>query len=144
MMSDYILIDGDKANFIPSFEAAPVAVQPGTLEASGPATLNGTKLCVAGDEKSVSVKSCTYTTPSHSIAGTGTLKIESLAGDQTAQKTRSGNKLVLLVGSSFKATFKVQTPAMKPQPPAPPDPDPTQQYSGTGTFTTTNTKFTGV
>jgi hypothetical protein len=143
MMTKHILIDGDKANFIPSFESAPVAVQPGTLKASGPATLNGTKLCVEGDEKSVSEENCSYMTPSYPIAGTGTLKIESLAGDQTAQKTRSGKKLVLLVGSSFKATFEVQIPAMKPKPPAPPDTDPMKQYKGTGTFTTTNTKFTG-
>jgi hypothetical protein len=144
MMSNYILIDGDKANFIPAFGAAPVTVQPGTLKASGPATVNDTKLCVEGDEKSVSEQNCSYTTPSYPMAGTGTLKIEALAGDQTAQKTRSGNKLVLLVGSSFDATFVVQTPAMKPKPPAPPDTDQTKEYAGTGTFTTTNTKFTGV
>jgi hypothetical protein len=143
-MSNHILIDGDKANFIPAFGEAPVTVQPGTLTASGPATLNDKKVCVAGDETSVSVDGCAYTTPSHPIPGTGTLQIESLAGDQTAQKTRSGDKLVLLVGSSFKATFTVKSPAMKPKPPAPPDSDPKQQYKGTGTFTTTNTKFTGM
>jgi Contractile injection system spike tip protein len=143
-MSDHVLIDGDKANFTPSFGEAPVVVQPGTLTASGPATVNGTKVCVAGDEASVSVNACAYTTPSHPIPGTGTLQIESLAGDQTAGKTRSGGTPVLLVGSSFKATFTVKSPAMKPNPPAPPDPDPKQQYKGTGTFTTTNQKFTGV
>jgi hypothetical protein len=146
MMSDnlLILIDGDKANFIPLFEAAPVTVQPGTLKASGPATVNGTKLCVEGDEKSVSEENCAYTTPSYPFAGNGTLKIELLAGDQIAGKTQSGGKKVLLVGSSFKATFVVQTPATKPKPPAPPDTDQTKEYEGTGTFTTTNTKFKGV
>jgi hypothetical protein len=143
-MSDHVLIDGDKANFMPSFGEAPVVVQPGTLTASGPATLNGKKVCVAGDEASVSVNACMYTTPSYPIPGTGTLQIKKLAGDQTARKTRSGGTPVLLVGSSFEATFTVNSPAMKPKPPAPPDPDPKQQYTGTGTFTTTNTKFTGV
>jgi hypothetical protein len=143
-MSDHVLIDGDKANFIPNFGEAPVVVQPGTLIASGPATVNGTKVCVAGDETSVSVNACTYTTPSHPEPGSGTLRITQLAANQTAQKTRSGKTVVLLVGSSFKATFTVQTPAMLQRPPLSPDTDKTPQYSGTGTFTTQNTKFTGV
>ena len=142
-MSDYILIHGDKASFMPSFGAATVVVQPGRLTGSGPATLNGKKLCVAGDESSVSVKGCMYTTPSYPIPGTGTLEIASLAGDQTAKKTRSGATAVLLVGSSFKARFMVQNPAKKPTA-AGPVPDATPQYSGTGWFITTNTKFTGV
>jgi hypothetical protein len=142
-MADYLLLDGDKAIFTPSFGAATVVVQPGTLTASGPATVNGKKVCVAGDEKSVSVAGCSYMTPSHSIPGTGTLEIASLAGDQTAQKTKTGSTLVLLVGSSFTAKFSVQSPAQQPTS-AGPVPDPTPQYSGTGTFTTTNTKFKGV
>ena len=77
---DYVLVDGDKAIFLPSFGAATVVVQPGTLRASGPATLSKQKLCVAGDEKSVSVPGCMYTTPTHSIPGTGTLEISALAG----------------------------------------------------------------
>jgi hypothetical protein len=143
MMSDYILIDGDKARFMPSFGAATVVVRPGTLTGSGPATLNGKKLCVAGDESSVSVKSCVYTTPSYPIPGTGTLEIESLTYGQTARKTRSGSTAVLLVGGSFKARFMVQNPAKKPTA-AGPVPDATPQYSGTGGFITTNRKFTGV
>src|SRR5262249_37420915 len=97
MMSDYILIDGDKAIFIPSLGPSTVVVQPGTLKASGPATLNGKKLCVEGDEKSVSEQALSYFTPSYPIPGQGTLKIKSLKSDQTAQKTKSGDKLVLLV-----------------------------------------------
>jgi hypothetical protein len=142
-MADYILLDGDKAIFTPSFGAATVVVQPGTLTASGPATVSGKKLCVAGDEKSVSVAGCMYTTASHPIPGTGTLEIASLAGDQTAGKTRSGSTLVLLVGSSFTASFSVQSPAQQPTSGGP-VPDATPKYSGTGSFTTTNTKFKGV
>jgi len=142
-MADYLLLDGDQAIFTPSFGAATVVVQPGTLTASGPATVTGKKVCVAGDEKSVSVAGCSYLTPSHSIPGTGTLEIAALAGDQTAQKTRTGDTPVLLVGSSFTASFSVQSPAQQPTPSGP-VPDPMPKYSGTGTFTTTNTKFKGV
>ena len=143
-MPDYILIEGDKASFVPSFGAAVVIVQPGTLQGSGPATLNGKKICVDGDEKDVSVPGCTYMTPQYSIPGSGTLKIASLAGDQEASKTQTGGKAVLLKGSSFTAKFEVQSPAQQPPPgPGSPIPDATPEYSGSGTFMTTNTKFQG-
>jgi hypothetical protein len=143
-MPDYILIEGDKASFVPSFGAAVVIVQPGTLQGSGPATLNGKKICVDGDEKDVSVPGCTYMTPQYSIPGSGTLKIASLAGDQKASKTQTGGKAVLLKGSSFTAKFEVQSPAQQPPPgPGSPIPDATPEYSGSGTFITTNTKFQG-
>lgn len=152
-MPDYVLIDGDQAIFIALFQAPPgavapvanVIVQPGKLVASGPATRGGKKVCIAGDEASVSVPGCVYTTPMHPIPGTGTLEIKELGADQTAQKTRSGDKATLLVGTTFQARFKVVGKAKMPQPPpAPPQDDATAEYSGTGTFVTTNTKFRGV
>lgn len=142
-MSDLILIDGDIVNFLPNFGAAIVVVRPGTFQASGPATLNGKKICVDGDEKEVSVPGCVYMTPQYSIPGTGTLKIAALAANQKAQKTQTGGKKVLLKGGNFTAKFEVQNPAKQPQPPAPPLPDATPEYSGNGTFVTTNTKFLG-
>jgi len=143
-MPDFILIEGDKANFLPSFGAAIVVVQPGDLKGSGPATLNGKKICVDGDEKNVSVPGCTYMTPQYSIPGTGTLKISALAGDQKAKKTKTGGKAVLLKGGMFTAKFEVQSPAKQPPPvPGPPIPDATPQYSGKGMFITTNSKFQG-
>lgn len=144
-MSKFILLDDDKANFNPTFGLATVIVRPGDLKASGKSTLNGKKVCIDGDEKNVSVPSCVYTTPIHSIPGTGTLKIAVLGGDQKAKKTNSGGKPVLLKGSTFTAKFEVQNPAKKPPsaPGEPPTPDPTPQYSGTGTFITTNTKWQG-
>jgi len=143
-MPDYILIDGDKAIFMPNFAAAVVVVQPGSLKGSGPATLNGKNMCVDGDEKSVSVPGCTYITPQYSIPGSGTLKIASLAANQKAQKTKTGSKPVLLKGGNFKAEFDVQNPAKQPPPgPGSPIPDTTMQYSGSGTFMTTNMKFQG-
>jgi hypothetical protein len=145
-MPDFILIEGDKANFLPNFGPAVVVVQPGDLKGSGPATLNGKKLCVDGDEKKVSVPGCSYMTPQYSIPGTGTLKISALAGDQKAKKTQTGGKLVLLKGSSFTAEFEVDSPAQQP-PPGPGSPIPDlpvkKKYTGSGMFITTNTKFQG-
>jgi hypothetical protein len=143
-MSDLILIEGDKAMFLPNFGPAIVVVKPGDLKASGPATLNGKKVCVDGDETKVSVPGCVYITPQYSIPGTGTLKVAALAGNQKAKKTRSGGKPVLLKGGSFNAKFEVQNPAKQPPPgPGSPIPDVTPQYSGTGMFISMNIKFTG-
>jgi len=143
-MVDFVLIEGDKANFLPNFGAAVVVVKPGDLKGSGPGTLKGKKLCVDGDEKQVSVAGCTYMTPQYCIPGTGTLKIDALAGNQKATKTQTGGKAVLLKGGSFTAKFEVQSPAKQPPPgPGSPIPDSTSQYSGTGMFMTTNTKFRG-
>jgi hypothetical protein len=143
-MPDFILIEGDKAMFLPTFGAAIVVVKPGDLQGSGAATLNGKKVCVDGDEKHVSVSGCPYMTPQYSILGSGTLKIDALAGDQKAQKTHTAGKAVLLKGGQFTATFEVQTPAQQPPSgPGSPIPDATTQYSGQGMFVTTNTKFQG-
>jgi hypothetical protein len=141
-MSDAILIDGDRVIFMPNFGAAVVVPQPGSLAGSGPATLNGKKICVDGDEKNVAVAGCMYMTPQYSIPGTGTLKIDALAGNQKATKTKSGGKAALLKGGSFTARFEVQSPAQQPTPGGP-VPDATPQYSGTGMFNTTNSKFKG-
>ena len=141
-MPDFVLIDGDQAVFMPNFGAAVVVVQPGKLQGSGPATLNGKMLCVDGDETKVSVPGCTYMTPQYSIPGTGTLKIAALAGNQKATKTNTGAKAVLLKGGNFTAKFEVQSPAKQPPPgPGSPIPDATPQYSGSGMFVTTNVKF---
>lgn len=144
-MADYVLLDGDHATFQPNFGAATVVVQPGQITGSGPATLGGKKLCIDGDEGSVSVAGCMYMTPQYSIPGTGTLEIASLAGDQKATKTNTDGTPMLLVGSTFTAKFKVQSPAQQPPPgPGGPIPDATPEYSGSGSFVTANTKFKGV
>ncbi len=143
-MADFIVIDGDKVNFMPNFTPAMVVVQPGDFKGSGPATLNGKKVCVEGDEANVSVPGCMYTTPTHSIPGTGTLKIQKLAPNQKAMKTKTGGKAVLLKGVNFFAVFEVDcaSPARQPRPgPGSPIPDATPKYSGMGTIVTTNTKF---
>ncbi len=143
-MSDLILLDGDKAIFIPAFGAATVVVQPGNLKGSGPGTVQGKKICVDGDEKQVKVQGCMYFTPQYSIPGVGTLEIAALAGNQKASKTQTGGKKVLLKGGNFTAKFSVQTPAQQPPPgPGAPIPDATPQYSGNGSFIPTNMKVKG-
>ncbi len=145
-MSKFILIDGDQVKFNPLLTPiAFVSTKLGTLKGSGKSTLNGKKVCIEGDEKELSVADCAYTTPVYSIAGTGTLTIAALGGDQKAQKTNSGGKPVLLKGSTFTAQFKVENKAQKPPtvPGEKPTFDETPQYSGTGTFITTNTKWQG-
>ena len=134
---DYVLIDGDQVLFRPTFGAATVIVLPGSLQASGPSSLNGSKLCVAGDEASVSVKGCVYLAPPFVIPGSGCLEIASLGGDQKATTTRTGGKPPLLVGGSFTARFRVESPAKQPTA-AGPVPDSTPSYSGSGRFLTTN------
>jgi len=139
-MGDYILIEGDTVQFDSPFAEAAVMVQPGKLTASGPATINGKKICVQGDEGDVSVM-CSYTTITYSVAGTGLLKIFQLATDQIASKTNTGDKAVLLRGKKFQAKFEVKVGAKAPPPSN--TPDATVMYLGTGSFITTNTLFQG-
>lgn len=142
-MNNLILVEGDIVQFMPLFGAAVVTPQPGTLQGSGPATLNAKKVCVDGDEKNVSVPNCPYMTPQYCIPGSGTLKIDSLAGNQKAKKTKTGGKAVLLKGRVFTARFEVQCPAQQPLPLCGTVPDPNPQYDGgIGQFITTNVKFT--
>ncbi|MGD1951213.1 MAG: hypothetical protein ACFB14_16410 [Leptolyngbyaceae cyanobacterium] len=142
-MADFILIDGDQVIFMPTFGMAIVVVQPGTLAGSGGKdTIGGKPVCVDGDEKDVSVPGCSYIAGPYSIPGTGTLKIEALAGNQKASKTNREGKAVLLKGSVFTAKFEVQSPAQQPSPGGP-IPDGTPFYSGQGMFQTTNMKWKG-
>jgi len=138
---DTVLLDGDKAMFLPSFGPAVVVVRPGTLQGSGPATVGGKKLCVDGDENSVSVTGCMYITPQHPIPGTGTLEIAALAGDHKATHSHTGGTPMLLVGGQFSARFKVQSPAQQPTPSGSPVPDATASYSGKGSFVSTDTRL---
>jgi hypothetical protein len=141
-MADFILIDGDTVNFDGNFTSpvATVVALPGTLHASGKATLGGKKVCVEGDEANVAVPGCPYTTPQCSLPGVGTLKISALAGDQKTEKSKMDGKAMLLKGKgTFTAKFEVQTFAQ--QPGSPPTPDTNLQYTGTGTFVTANDKY---
>jgi len=136
------LITGDKAMFKPSFGAAIVVPQPGTLSGTGSADVNGNIVCVEGDEANVIVPGVTYMAPPYVIPGVGILSIDSLASDQIATKTTSNGTAVLLKGGDFNAKFEVLAPAMQPTVTGP-VPDTTTQYSGNGSFVTTNTKAKG-
>ena len=141
-MSDFIIIDTDIVNFMPSFPPATVVVAPGTMKGSGKANFSGKPICVEGDEKDVEVPGCMYISGGFVIPGVGTLKIQALNADQLATKTNSDGKKVILKGSMFTAVFEVQTPAQQPAPPSAPIPDPTPQYTGQGQFVTTNLQWT--
>lgn len=136
-MSDFVVIDGDQAMFLPAFGAAVVVVRPGIITGSGPATIGGKAVCLEGDEGSVSVPGCMYVAPPYVIPGTGTLEIDQLGGDQLTQTTVGGGTKLILKGSMFTAKFSVNSPAQQPQATGP-VPDATPSYSGNGQFVTTN------
>ena len=138
MALDVIIQDGDKAQFIPIFGAAIVAVKPGTIKATGNTTLKGKKVCIEGDEKSVEVAGCTYLAPPFVIPGTGTLTIKKLLPTQVAQKATSNNKALILKGQMFVAEFKVDAKAKMPPPANTEDPMP--MYTGQGQFMPANNK----
>jgi hypothetical protein len=139
-MPDLLIMQGDLAVFMPSFGAATVVVLPGTMQATGQTTHNGKNICVEGDEAQLMVPGCAYMTPVFPIPGMGTLKIDSLAGDQLTKKTKSGGKAIIIKGSMFNAKFEVNAPAQQPTP-AGPVPDSSPQYSGHGQFVTSNVNF---
>jgi hypothetical protein len=141
-MSDFVLIDGDRALFMPTFGAATVVVQPGRLSGSGPMTIGGKPTCVSGDEGSVNVPGCTYVAPPYVIPGTGTLTIDALGSNQLASTSKTGDIELMVKGGKFTAKFSVVAPAMQPPPgPGSPTPDSSTEYSGSGRFLTTNTKI---
>jgi hypothetical protein len=129
-MSDFIIVDGDQVMFLPPFGSAIVVPIPTTITGSGENNATKKKACVDGDETSVESAGCMYMAPPYVIPGTGTLKIDKLAGDQLAKKSNSGGKAVMLKGAQFDAVFEVQSPAQMPAPPAPPVPDSMTKYSG--------------
>lgn len=135
-MTDFVLIDGDKAIFEPSFGAAIIIPMPGTISGTGDAmTVSGKTVCIEGDESSVEVSGVAYTAGPYATPGTGTLTISALADDQKATNLKVNNKAVLLVGSSFTAKFSVNSGAVNPNSGVL---DSTPEYSGKGSFTTTN------
>lgn len=136
-MSDLVILDGDLAMFLPAFGAAVVVVRPGPITGSGPATTTGHKLCLEGDEASVSVPGCTYVAPPYVVPGIGTLEIDQLAGDQLSQASVGAGSKLILKGATFTAKFTVASPAQQPQASGP-VPDTTARYDGSGHFLTTN------
>lgn len=140
-MPDQIIISGDLVIFMPSFGAAIVSVLPGEMSGTGKSTVNGKKICLEGDEKSLEVPNCLYNTLQFTIPGMGTLKIDKLDGDQMTKTAKDTGKPIILKGGQFTAKFEVLSPALDPTvAPAPPKPDTTSSYAGQGSFITTNIK----
>ncbi len=137
-MSDFILLDGDKAIFQSDFLGAMVIPVEGSIKASGAASFNGSKICIEGDEASVEVKGVLYSTPLYTTLGTGTLLIESLAANHIATHTKSAGTAVMLKGGSFCAKFRVQSPATHPVSGTPDSI--TEYYGGNGVFVNSNSK----
>ena len=135
---DFVILSGDQAIFDSSFSPAMVIPVPGTISASNQAKVNQISVCVEGDESTVIAAGAAYTSGSFVTPGVGTLTIESLGSDQTAQNANSGDKALILKGSQFRAKFQVSSPAMDPSS-GTPVPDPVSTYNGTGSFITTNT-----
>lgn len=134
-MPEFVVIDGDEVQFDELFLPAKVTVRPGTITATGGATVGGKKVCVAGDEQEVVVTDCQYSTPMFPTEGAGTLRIKTLMPDQKSIKTSSAGKPVLLVGKKFVAGFTVTKKAqLIPPAPATPQLDPMGEYVGTGEF----------
>lgn len=133
----FIVVMGDSVIFDAAFSGATVVVQPGTMLAASGRGKAGAAVCVVGDEASVLVAGCTYTTTTHSTPGVGILSIESLGDAQKAGKVKSGGKQVILADGDFTAKFQVATPAQQPAAPNP-IPDTTTSYSGTGHFESKN------
>jgi uncharacterized Zn-binding protein involved in type VI secretion len=143
-MADKILVHGDIAAFQSAFGAASVTVLPGTLTGTGPVKIGGKPVCVVGDERSVVVTGCPYTTATHTIPGAGTLKIKALAGAHEGKKTRREGAAVLLLGAQFDAVFEVTMPAHEPpKGAAPPVPDTAPPYDGKGEFVASNDRVKG-
>ena len=136
---DQIIINGDSVVFS---STGPIILMPPlpitAIKANGETTINGKKVCIDGDEKKVEM-SCSYTVPSFTIPGSGTLKIQSLSPEQLTKKTKSGTKSLILKGKIFTAIFEVESPAKQPPPKNTPDSVPS--YEVNGEFIANNNKI---
>ena len=138
-MADFVVVNGDTAMFLPTFGIANVTVAPGVIIGTGTADVNGASVCVEGDEASVVVPGGAYvTTAGHVTPGAGILTISGLGSDQVASSTDNNGTPLILMGTTFDATFTVVSPAVIPGTPPVSDVGGTE-YAGSGNFITTNT-----
>jgi hypothetical protein len=142
-VSDFIVKTGDTVVFTPAFGPALVVVAPGTISGTGKAKIDGSIICVLGDEGSVVVSGVAYTVGAFTIPGAGTLTIAALGSDQVGTKTSSLHNAAILNGSTFTARFTASLPAGQPNPSGPPTPDPVGTFTGSGQFVTTNVRVKG-
>ncbi|HHG83409.1 MAG TPA: hypothetical protein ENJ82_01570 [Bacteroidetes bacterium] len=135
-----VLRHGDKAEFKPIFPpTAIVSVKPGKIKATGKSTIQGKKIAVKGDEKSVKVN-VDYTAPPFIIPGKGVLTVKKVPPHLLTAKTKSGGKVILKEGKGFIAQFEVKKPAQLITPQGPKK-DPMKKYMGFGDFKTQQKKL---
>ena len=134
------VLDNDSVIFEPSSFEGMTLLGPfkGDIQAQqNGININNKKACIITDIKNFSLKS-TYNTSTYSASGKGTITIEELNSDQIATNAVCGSDKMLLIGSKFKAKFKVDSPASIPGGSS----DGTPEYSGKGVFE--NVSPTGV
>lgn len=130
-MISLMVINGDQLKFDPLFGSRQVTlIEPALIRGSGGVRVANEPVCIVGDEQNVQLKA-TYTTPTYSIAGMGTVTISRLNDDQQASHCKNGQALITQ-GTTFDAQFTPSTPASMPG--APPQFDSTAPSSGSGEF----------
>ena len=139
-MTSTILIDGDEAVFRPFLMGAmvfPPVLKKGPIKAKGTLRFHDSKICIAGDEKSVEVKNCKYVAPPFIQPGSGTLTITKLNPAHTAKGTFNSGKATLLKGKPshfFTSKFTVAAGKAAKLPSPANTPDPRLFYLGQGYF----------
>ncbi|OQS37540.1 hypothetical protein [Chromobacterium haemolyticum] len=117
---DIVIVDKDLLQFKPMFGNRKVIPTGAALiRGSALPTVQGRKVCLAGDEKKVQINAI-YTTPTHTIPGAGVITISSLMPNQQALHVNSGAAW-LLKGQQFIAQFRPTKPAQMPPPANTPD-----------------------
>jgi hypothetical protein len=138
-MSDYVLIDGDKAIFRPRSARPLVVVQPGKLAASGPATLGGARRLRRRRREQRVVPGCMYMTPAHDPR-------HRHPRDRRPRRRPQGPEDEAPAASRCSSSAAPSPPASRSRAPpsshrpapAAPIPDAAPEYSGSGFFVTTN------
>lgn len=138
-MGDLILRQGDNALFPalypPANVTAPRAV-PFTTTSSPDVRIEGSPICLEGDERKLTPPAAPYTALAFTVPGLGSEAVDKLAPDQTSTDVYCNGKKLLLKGGQFSARF---TPATHAQTPPPSVSDTKPDYEGRGRFETTNT-----
>lgn len=141
-MSAPFLVTGDLVVFPVTGFTDPVLTADVSVPISGTGTMtvNGMKVCVDGDESSVTVV-CAYFTKAFPIPGSATLTIKSLDPAQKSQVATSKTKAAILATAEFIADLKPDAvlKAKITDASGVTTLDPTPSYPGKGRFQSQNT-----
>lgn len=140
-MSSPILVQGDIFTFKDSEDFKIDGLREKLITASGHATINGSRVCIKGDEETVQldVSYNKSSFPKGHTPGTGVLSIKQVSEDQLVSHVFDSDTL-LLNGTStceYEAELKVVAPAIDTTK-NPPVKDPEPSYQTSGTFTPKN------